>query len=215
MNAWRRSAVASDGRAIVATGRRELPTGYTLLELIFALGLTTTIAAMAVPQTLTALDGARAASATRYVSARLHRARIEAISRSADVGIKFTAAQCGFAFTAYVDGNANGIRTTDISRGIDREIVARQCLAELFRGVDFGTLPNLPAIDPQSPAPGGDPIKLGAGDVVTFSSGGTSTSGTLYILGSGRTQYAVRVFGETGRIRILRFDSRTWRWIAR
>ena len=208
------SAVALDGRAVGSPRCWAFSEGYSVLELLFVVGLATTITATAVPQMTTALENARATSATRYVSARLHRARMEAMSHSADVGIQFTTTGSGFDFATYLDGNGNGIRTQDITKGVDSPIVARQSLGELFRGVDFGTLPNLPAIDPQSPPPGSDPIKLGAGDIVTFSPAGTSTSGTLYILGARRAQYAVRVFGETGRIRTLKFDRHAWRWNA-
>ena len=42
---------------------------------------------------------------------------------------------------------------------------------------------------------------------------GTATSGSLYILGPGHAQYAIRVFGETAKVRILRFDVRSGRWL--
>jgi hypothetical protein len=43
---------------------------------------------------------------------------------------------------------------------------------------------------------------------------GTSSSGTLYLHGRTRAQYAVRVLGVTGRIRTLRFDEPRGRWVA-
>ena len=41
---------------------------------------------------------------------------------------------------------------------------------------------------------------------------GTATTGTLYILGRGGAQYAVRIFGETGKTRLLKFDRPAARW---
>jgi hypothetical protein len=34
----------------------------------------------------------------------------------------------------------------------------------------------------------------------------------VYIRGRGGAQYAVRIFGETGKTRMVKFDRRTGRW---
>jgi hypothetical protein len=81
--------------------------------------------------------------------------------------------------------------------------------------VDFGALPDLPAIDAGSPAPGDDPIRFGASRMVSFSALGTSSSGTLYIRGRGDTQYAIRLVGATARVRMYRFDPRSHEWQPR
>ena len=136
---------------------------------------------------------------------------MEAIRRSADVGIKFTASLNGYGYTVYVDGNHNGIRTLEIQREIDRELIPMERLPDLFRDVDFGVLPALPAVDGGTPA-GNDPIRLGAGDILTFTPIGTSSSGSLYVIGRSRAQYVIRVFGDSGKTRVLKFDTRTRRW---
>jgi hypothetical protein len=79
--------------------------------------------------------------------------------------------------------------------------------------VDFGADADLPPVDPASPAPGDDPIRLGSGDMVTFTPIGTSSSGSLYIRGRRGTQYVVRLYGETGKTRILRFNAGNGQWI--
>ena len=86
-----------------------------------------------------------------------------------------------------------------------------QKLADDFPGVDFGVLPDLPPVESGAAAPGVDPIKLGSSDLLSFSSLGTSSSGSLYIRGNG-AQYVVRVFGETGRTRVLVYVPRTGKW---
>jgi hypothetical protein len=48
--------------------------------------------------------------------------------------------------------------------------------------------------------------------MVSFTAQGTATPGSLYIRGSGRAQFVVRIFGETGKTRILRFDPRSGTW---
>ena len=186
--------------------------GYSLVELMFVLGLVATLSGVAVPQMLAALDDFRAAGAARYMAARLQRARMEAVMRSAAVAVLFTQDSTGYSYAVYVDGNGNGVLTRDIQRGIDRRIGAVERLSEQFTGVDFGAIVGLPAIDPGGTPPGADPIRLGSGNSASFAAAGTSTSGTVYIRGRGGAQYAVRIFGDTGKTRRLKFDRAVWQW---
>jgi hypothetical protein len=48
--------------------------------------------------------------------------------------------------------------------------------------------------------------------MVTFTPLGTSSPGSVYIKGRRDAQYVVRVFGTTGKIRILRFNPRSGTW---
>lgn len=184
-----------------------------MVELAVAVGLTVTATATAVPQVLVGLDEAKVAGAARYVSARFYDTRIEAVSLSAEVALRFTATNAGYVYAVYADGNGNGVLTRDIQRNIDRQIHGPEHLSSQFSGVEFGTLPGLPAIDAGSSAPGADPIRFGTSDMVSFSPLGTASSGTVYIRSRGNAQYAVRVVGETAKVRIYRFEasSRLWR----
>lgn len=175
------------------------------------MGLSATVSAMAVPQTLAALDDARAGGAARYIAARLQRARTEAIARSATVGLKFSLSGSHYSYTTYVDGNGNGIRTADIAGGVDRELLAPERLVDQFTSVDFGTLPGLPAVDSGGAAPGSDPVHVGTSNIVSFTPHATATAGSIYIL-SGRAQYVVRIYSDTARTRILKFDASANRW---
>ena len=186
--------------------------GSTLLEMLFVSALAATLGGIAVPQTLAALDDIRAAGAARYVSGRLQRARMEAVLRSAEVAIKYTQTAGGYSYAVYVDGNRNGVRGADITTNVDRQILPDEKLTDFFKGVDFGALPSLPPVDSGGTAPGSDPIRLGSSDMASFSARGTSSTGTLYIRGQGSSQYAVRLYGETGKTRILKFDPRLRRW---
>ena len=186
--------------------------GYSLIELLFALGMAATMSAVAVPQYLAAIDDFRAAGATRHISARLQRARMEAVVRTTDVAMRFTDDVGGYRYAVYRDGNRNGVLTRDIQDGIDRLIASMERLPEQFTGVDFGAIPGLPPIDPGGTPPGADPIRLGAGSFASFSAAGTSSPGTVYIRSRRGAQYAVRIFGETGKTRMLKFDLRTRRW---
>ena len=187
--------------------------GYSLLEVTFALGVIATLSAVAGPQLLAGVDDVRAAGAVRYLSGRLQRARMEAVARSADVALQFAQTADGYSYAEYRDGNGNGIRTRDIQRGLDPQIAAAERLTDQFAGVDFGVLPGLPAVDAGSTPPGTDPIKLGSGNILTFTALGTSSSGSLYIRGRRNAQYVIRLSGETGRVRVLKFDVRVRQWL--
>ena len=186
--------------------------GYSLVELTIVIGLVATLSAITTPPLLTNLDDFRTAGAVRHMTARLQAARMEAILRSADVALRFSATPGGYTYAVFQDGNGNGVRTRDIQRGTDRQIQAPERLPDQFTGVDFGTLPGLPPIDPGGSPPGDDPIRLGPSDTLTFSALGTSSSGSLYIRGQRTAQYAIRVLGESGKTRLLKFDSRAQQW---
>jgi hypothetical protein len=186
--------------------------GYSVLELVFVLSLSLTVAAAAVPQFQNGLDAYRAAGAARYIAGRLQRARMEAVLRSVEVALRFSSSSAGVSYAVYVDGNGNGVLSTDIQSGVDRMIVAPERLRDNFAGVDFGAIPGLPPVDAGGTAPGSNPVRLGSGSSASFSPDGTSSSGSLYILGARNTQFVVRLYGETAKVRVLRFDNRTHQW---
>jgi hypothetical protein len=185
-----------------------------VLELLLVAGVGMTLSAVAVPQYLSGIDDFRVSGAARYVSARLQRARMEAVMRSSAVAIHFAQTSIGYSYAVYLDGNGNGVRTMEIQNGVDRRLQAAERLGDHFSGVEFGTILGLPPIDPRGTAPGTDPIRLGGSSLATFTALGTSSTGTVYIRGSRGAQYAVRIFGDTGKTRILKFVRRTGRWSA-
>src|SRR5438105_12764660 len=91
-------------------GRRPRPRpgataeGYSLIELAFVTGLTVTVGGMAIPQIVAGLDDSRSAGAARYVSTRMQRARMEAITRSSEVALQFVRTASGYRYAAFVDG---------------------------------------------------------------------------------------------------------------
>ena len=187
-------------------------TGYTLVELVFVMALAVTVGAIAIPGLTATLDDSRTIGATRYLSSRLQHARMAAIARSANVTVKFVESGGSFLYTTYVDGNGNGVRTADVDRGFDRVLQPPERLPDFFFGVDFGVRPGLPPVDSGGAPPGSDPVRIGTANVLTFTPLGTSSSGSLYILGRGGAQYVIRIFGESGKTRVLRFDARAHRW---
>jgi type II secretory pathway pseudopilin PulG len=188
--------------------RSQGASGFSSIELLFAAGLVATLSGVAVPSLLRTLDDHRAASAARYIASRLQRARMEAVLRSVNVAVYFSTSG---EFATYVDGNGNGVLSADIRDGADPRLGAPERVSTSFGGVVFGVLAGLPPIEAGAAAPGSDPIHLGSSDSASFTPLGTSSSGSVYIRSRLR-QVVVRIYGDTGKVRVLRFDEGTRQW---
>jgi len=186
--------------------------GFCLIDMLAALGLIVTLSAVAIPHVLAGLDDFRTLGAVRYLSTRLQQTRMEAVARSANTAMRFESEGESYMFAVFVDGNRNGVLARDIERGIDGEIDRRERLPDHFPGIDLGALPGLPPVDPASPPPDADPVRFGPSNMVVFTPNGTSTPGSLYVRGRRQSQYAIRVFGDTGKTRVLKFETRKREW---
>ena len=201
---------------LLSAGSLYAETGTTLMDLVFAAGIFITATGMAIPVLTTGLNASRTKSAALYMGSRLRAARVEAVRRSRTVGIRFAALDDGYEFSAYADGNGNGIRNAEIRAGIDFPIGEVERLEHQFGGVIFGIARATPGIEgDEGLLPGGDAIRIGRTNILSFTPSGTATPGTLYICGRGGMQYAVRVLGATGRTRVLVFDDAQRRWVTR
>ena len=190
--------------------------GASVLEILFALGASATMTAIAIPVVGSAIDEMRIAMAARYVAGRVRAARMDAVRRSRAVGLRFeprAGSDDGYVFAAFGDGNGNGVRTADIRGGIDTALTSDECLRDRYPGVAFGLAADVPDVDGRL-GTGDDGVRIGTAQILTMSSDGTATSGTLYIRGRGG-QYAVRVLGATGRTRMLEYQPGTRTWIDR
>ena len=195
------SAAAGCGRTV--RPQPESADGYSLLELLFVVSLTVVLGAIAIPQAFSSRDSARATAAARFVTSRLMLARAQAVQRGTAVAIRFETDSRGIRFATYQDGNHNGVRSPDIESNIDRQVEQPVRLFELFPGVDFGLTLEGQVLDP---------IQLGGTSLLTFTTTGTATSGSLYLRARNGPQFAVRVLGVTGRTRMQRYDEREHTW---
>jgi hypothetical protein len=57
-------------------------------------------------------------------------------------------------------------------------------------------------------------VQFGRSTICSFSPLGESSSGTIYLTARGRDLWAVRVYGATAKIRILRYVRSTGKWVA-
>jgi len=189
--------------------------GWSLVELVMVIGVSLVVAGIAMAALAPLGATARALGAARYLSAVLQRERIEAVRTGRTCGLRFDDDGSAIGFTRVADGNGNGVRSAEIADGTDPMRGARVRLADAFSGVGFAIVDNVPSIDGGAGlAEGADPIRLGS-SILAFAPTGSATSGTLYLASADRRQFAVRILGATGRVRIYEFERATGRWVTR
>jgi len=190
---------------------RNADAGFSLVELLIAVVVTLAICAIALPKTTAALDEGRARQAAAFVAGRLRDAKQQAVTRTASSGLAFDLSGGRWTFRLCIDRNGNGLRRADLNANKDTCVEGPVDVAVLFPGVNVaidGTIRG-----PDGDAPSADPVRFGVSKLASFSPSGGCTAGSVFLRSAAGAQYAVRVAGVTGRLRVLRYDvpGRTWR----
>ena len=191
--------------------------GFSLLEVLTVIA----VIGMFVSVTYPALESMRRRSAVRAVATELraifHRVRSRAITKSDSAGVKFTRTSEGeWRFTVYDDGDGDGVRNDDIDRGVDRRISMPQPVMNA-NSIASIALPLARIADPDGGwlATTASAVQFGRSTICSFSTDGRSTPGSIFISDRGGQLYALRVFGATAKIRLLRYDFNAARWEER
>ena len=187
--------------------------GLALAEVVVAAGLSLVLAAVAVPVVGGTLDREHVIVGTQHLAAQFQRARLESLKRGAAVAVKFAQLDGRTAIQLFVDGNGNGVLQRDIDRRLDPALTPVEWLDGHARGVALRI--NQPIVDVGTGsvmATGDDPLRIGNSSLVSFSPLGGSTSGTLYLAAQRGPQMAIRIYGATGRVRVVMFDARARQW---
>jgi len=190
--------------------------GFQLIELILVLALTALVAMVGLPWFVQGATAIELDLASAEVVGALRQARASAIRLGVKVGLKFREQERGvFTFTLYRDGDGDGVRSKDIESGVDPPIGPPRHLHHLGRRVRLG-FPHGPA--PRDPGNRRrrlprDPVRFNRSDLASFGPLGGSTPGSIYLTDGRSRLNAVRLFGRTGKVKILRYDvtSETWR----
>ncbi len=191
--------------------------GLTLVEALVAV----TIVALALVVSLPALAQVRAravaTAAARHLAVSLHAVRWRSTTTGRAWGLEFVRDSAGWLWYEVEDGNHNGLRSSEIDDGTDRRRSGPHRLGAAVLGARLG----LPPAGPFREIPPGrgwiderpDPIRFGAADLVAFGPLGTASSGRLYVTDGREALAAVVLFGQTGRIRVWRYDRGSGRWL--
>ncbi|HMA19099.1 MAG TPA: GspH/FimT family pseudopilin [Thermoanaerobaculia bacterium] len=189
--------------------------GLSSLELVVVMALVSALAAATARGAFDLQSALAVRSAAGEVASAFLRARAFAITRGVNVGLKFRKDGGRYEWALYRDGNRNGIRTAEITSGVDRSLG----LAVVWPRNDVrpGILPNGYVPDPSAPGQildrPDDPIRFGNSDICSFSPVGESTPGSVYLWDGHDRMAVVRVFGRSAKVRTLYYfrGEKTWR----
>jgi type II secretory pathway pseudopilin PulG len=184
--------------------------GTTVLELLMALAMAGIASGIAIASFDRNVSATRESGAARAFAMRVRQTRLEAIQRSTGVALHFVTASVAPSFRAYVDGNGNGVRTREIASGVDPPLGPETTIGDGQGGLRLACAPDIPAVGEDD----SDAICGDVPDLLSFASTGSGTSGTVYVQGATR-QFAVRVYGPTGRVRLMEFDRSARVWLER
>lgn len=190
--------------------------GFTLIEIVLVLTLMSVLSVLLIPSAAQMLSATRLHLAATELAGILRTARAFAIRHSAHVAVRFTGLETGaVSYALYRDGDGDGVLSADIASGVDPALQKPHLVDQLGARVRFGFPPGPRVRDPGSPdhyLRGEDPIRFGGSDLASFDALGGATAGSLYVT-DGRSRLAVvRVWGRTGRVRVLTYDFPSQSW---
>ena len=185
--------------------------GFTMVELVAVVTVAVLLASVTIPLSATVVDRGRVKAAAAFVSSRFRLARIEAVNRAANVGVVFDIVNGRWELRACRDGTGNGLRRADIASGADPCFDGPHDFKGMFPGVDIAVDPQL--IGPVGEPPNPDPVRFGTPDIASFSATGNCTAGSLFLRSSKGQQFAVRISGANGRLRVFRYDTTPRVWV--
>ncbi|HRB11869.1 MAG TPA: type II secretion system protein [Vicinamibacteria bacterium] len=182
--------------------------GYSLLELVVALGIILLMGSVALPNILGFRQEIALVGAAQGFKIEFMRARSIATTKNTQTAIRFETDASGRTnYSTYVDGNYNGVLAADIANGTDPRIAGPFRLDAGQSGVEVGVLPDAPS--PDGGRLGSEPIRFGNSRMVSFSPLGTGTPGTFY-LRTKSSMAGVRVTGGSARVRIMILRGKRW-----
>jgi len=184
--------------------------GQSLVEILFTLS----ILGCVLTTGLTVMNHARRvyalASGTSELRALFQRVRLTAVTRDRNVAIRFRPVDGdAWSWSVYEDGDGDGVRNDDITRGVDRLIEKPRLFqhAPVRIGTPAETIP-----DPTAPGQSLAmrlPVRFGTSLLCSFSRKGEATNGSV-VLTDGRGATVIRVGGTSARVNVLRWNGKAW-----
>jgi hypothetical protein len=187
--------------------------GLALVDVLAVTALSVLVSATAIPVVAGAMEHERATVGAHYLGAWLKQAQLEALRRATSVAVHIVAGTDDTELQLFADGNGNGVLVRDIDQGLDPPLGPVDRLGAHARGVALRVNQPIPDIGGNGTLEtGSDPLRIGRSSLLSFSPTGSATGGTLYVAATRGPQFAVRIMGSTGRLRVLRFDTAAGTW---
>ena len=183
-----------------STQTHRRPRGYSVIELLFGLGLMSVIGSMAMMQMGTAAPSMKGDGAMRVIVAQLNTARELSISQRRQMQVQFNA--------------PNNVTITRLEVPVGTTVISRVFIEG---GLQFGLVSGVP--DTPDGFGNSSGVDFGGAASVMFNSDGTMIdqtgnprSGTVFlrIPNLALSYRAVTILGGTGRIRGYKWNSRLW-----
>jgi Tfp pilus assembly protein FimT len=187
--------------------------GAALIDIVFSVALCAIMAGIAVPVVGGTLDRERTIVGAQYLAGQLTRARLDSLRRARAVAVRLEVIGDRTRLQLFADGNGNGVLQRDIDRGLDQPLTAAEWLDDQARDISLRVNQTITDVSGAATiVPGDDPLRIGKTALLAFSPVGSATNGTLYVSARRGPQMAIRVFGATGRVRVLMFDAQARQW---
>jgi prepilin-type N-terminal cleavage/methylation domain-containing protein len=189
--------------------------GYTLLELLTVLAILGLMVVCSIPAFGNYRRRMSIIAASEQFRSILRATRARAIASGRNAGVKFISGT-EWTYAIYEDGDGDGVRNDDITRGTDRRTFGPAIVMPSFHIATIGLLKTTvkdPDGDPLKPD--ASPVQFGRSTICSFSPIGSGTPGTLYLIDGGGQLWAARVHGSGGRVRVLRYNDGLKKWERR
>lgn len=188
--------------------------GFTLIELLIVVAIVGLMIAITLPSFGRMRRQAALKAAAAELRTQFHQTRSRAITHNVNVGMKFLLLGGQWHFAVYEDGDGDGVRNDDIKSGKDRLIARPRVVLPTSSSLVAIGLLDITIKDPDGDPlpPTKSPVVFNTSAICSFSPLGQSTPGTIYLTDRGQDLYAVRVFGTSAKIRVLRYLRETGKW---
>ena len=185
---------------------RRSHSGYTITELLTVIAIIGMFSAIAMPRWSTLQRHAAVRAAAEELQSVFRGARMRAITTDRNCGVRFTKIGGVWMYALYDDTNGNGIKTAEITSGVDRMIAPPKRVLNTVRYVNIA-VPSKKIIDPDGDPlkPTASPVQFGTSSICSFSPLGAATSGSIYLTDSTNEIWCARVYGVSAKVRLLRF----------
>jgi prepilin-type N-terminal cleavage/methylation domain-containing protein len=191
---------------------RSRKSGFTLIELLIVLAILGLIAGIALPNFGKMRNRIALRAAAGELRSIFHLVRMRAITTGAHNGVKFVQIAGTWHFILYEDGDRDGVRNDDIKSGVDKPLSPPRVVFRESRNITIGLIDT--AVKDADGDPVKSPVVFNNSTICSFSPLGQSTPGTIYITDSAGDLWCVRVYGASAKIRTLRYEPRTRKWVV-
>ena len=184
--------------------------GSSLVETLVVASLLTVMVTFAAVQWVWWRQGQRLRGAVADLSLRIAAAQALAATSGTTHGLAFDAVPPDLTWRLIRDGDGDGVGMADVASGVDADLRRGGSLGRRFPGVRVGLPAGIPVPRGSSRPPDG--VAFGRSDILSLRPDGRSSSGTIYLCAAASRCAALRIYGVTGRRRVLWWSPEQAAW---